>query len=586
MDAFQEYKRKICEITKVITDCLDERDLINKINESKAIDLESDIAVILSNLKIMDPLLTPYFEEEIINRYGIGIITRNMQEVGVEELLLLSSISENQELEDYINENLQWILDKIESIDLQCLKKLILGEKVRENPKLFIPKIIKIINCEDRKKLLELILQNPDLGAINDYLSDFFNTERSFPRIGRLLVEMEKKQEIDDLLLLQTVAKNMKNIMENYYSFETIEFGKFIDELIKIEGKIPEENLELAKTKQIIKETVENNLPEILEKYNYNVSLIERFRKLNIDNSILKQFQENIAKAQHGIDLIKYIQSCKNAEGFDLNWNFEDVVNHLFKEGEEPLVIDAVDKKMISRIIEELCESQGVGIKDLEFAGAGFYSQNIKIGDYVLKLGRERITNEIRKHRRIIKPIIRQQTNIAGEKNVPNLFVEVQNAVDTKWYEGMSEEEVDEVLYQIYKELMDESIVWTDIKPENIGRLLKPNKENLTVYGEEIQSSDYAIGFIGERKGKILRPGELVVIDTDYIYKKGEEVGTPLVSKFKEFSERYEKERKRDNKLKIKKLIEDGKYDPVGVKNIKEMFAKEKLKNRGEEKEK
>ena len=56
----------------------------------------------------------------------------------------------------------------------------------------------------------------------------------------------------------------------------------------------------------------------------------------------------------------------------------------------------------------------------------------------------------------------------------------------------------------------------------NIGRLLKPNKENLTVYGEEIQSSDYAIGFIGERKGEILKPGELVVIDTDYIYKKGE----------------------------------------------------------------
>ena len=43
MDAFQEYKRKICEITKVITDCLDERDLINKINESKAIGLRGSL---------------------------------------------------------------------------------------------------------------------------------------------------------------------------------------------------------------------------------------------------------------------------------------------------------------------------------------------------------------------------------------------------------------------------------------------------------------------------------------------------------------------------------------------------------------
>lgn len=586
MDSFQEYKRKSNTIAKIITDCFDERDLIDTINKSKIIDMETDIGIILSNLKILDPYLLPYFEEEIINRYGTGIITRNIQEIGIKELFLLSSRTKNEELDEYINKNLKWTLDKIEGIDLKCLTKWILGKKVRTNPKLFMPKIIKMINCKDRKKLLEMILQNPDLGDINDYLSDFLNTKIRPSEMEKLLVEMERKQEIDDLLLLQAVDKNMKGIVENYHSFERIGFEKFIDELIKIENKIPEENPELAKTKQRIKETIENNLHQILEKHNYNVNLIERFRKLNIDNSILKQLQENIAEAQHGIDLIKYIQSCKNAEGFDLNWDFDDITNHLFKEEEGALSIDAVDKKMISKIIEELCESQDIGIKDLEFAGGGFYSQNIKIGDYVLKLGRERITNEIRNHRRIIKPIIRQQTNRAGKAKVPNLFIEVQNAVDTKWYEGMSEKEVDECLYQIYKELMDENVVWTDIKPENVGRLLKPNKENLKVYGEEIQSSDYSVGFIGERKGETLRPGELVVIDTDYIYTKGENVDVPIVSKFGKFRERYKKERKRDNKLKIKKLIEDGRYDPVGVKNIKEMFDKEKLKNRGKEKEK
>lgn len=586
MDSFQKYEEKSDTIAKIITDCFDERDLIAKIRKSKIIDLESNIVDILSNLKKLDPLLVPFFEEEVINIYGIEIITKNIQEIGVNDLLLLASISKNQEIERYINKNLEWILDKIEIIDLKSLTKLISGEKVKDNPELFIPKIIKRINCEDRKFLLELILQNSDLGDINSYLSDFLNTEKGFPNMENLLVEMERKQEIDDLLLLQAIAKNIKSIIDNYHCFERIEFKKFIDELIKIEDKIPEENPGFAKAKQRIKETIENNLHQILEKHNYNVNLIERFRKLNIDNSILKQFQKNIAEAQHGIDLIKYIQSCKNAEEFDLNWDYDDITNHLFKEKEGTLTIDAVDKKMISKIIEELCESQDVGIKDLEFAGGGCYSQNIKIGDYVLKLGRERITNEIRNHRRIIKPIIRQQTNRTGKENVPNLFVEVQNAVDTKWYEGMSEKEVDECLYQIYKELMDENVVWTDIKPENVGRLLKPNKENLTIYGEEIQSSDYSVGFIGERKGEILKPGELVVIDTDYIYTKGKNVDVPIVSKFGEFMERYKKERKRDNRLKIKKLIKNGKYDPVGVKNIKEMFDKEKLKNRGKEKEK
>lgn len=586
MDSFQEYERKSNTIATMITDCFDERDLIDTINKSEIIDLGPDIGIILSNLKILDPYLVPYFEGEIIDRYGIGIITRNIQNVETKDLLVLSSNLKNEELDEYINKNLKWILDKIESIDLKYLTKFISGKEVRKNPKLFMPKIIKMINCEDRKKLLEITLQNPGLGDINDYLSDFLDTKIRPSGIEKLLVEMERNQEIDDLMLLQAVAKNMKNIMENYHSSEKIEFGKFIDEIIRIEDKIPEKNPDLAKTKKRIKETAENNLPQILEKHNYNVNLVEKFRKLNIDNSILKQLQENIAEAQYGIDLIKYVQSCKNAEGFDLNWDFDDIANHLFRKEEESLSVDSVDKKMISKIIEELCESQGIGIKDLEFAGGGFYSQNIKIGDYVLKIGRERITNEIRNHRRIIKPIIRQQTNKEGKKDVPNLFVEVQNAVDTKWYEGMSEKEVDEVLYQIYKELMDESIVWTDIKPENVGRLLKPNKENLTVYGEEIQSSNYSVGFIGERKGEILKPGELVVIDTDYIYTKGENVDIPIVSKFGEFRERYKKERKKDNKLRIKKLIEDGKYDPAGVKNIKEMFAKEKLKNRGEEKEK
>ena len=33
----------------------------------------------------------------------------------------------------------------------------------------------------------------------------------------------------------------------------------------------------------------------------------------------------------------------------------------------------------------------------------------------------------------------------------------------------------------IYCELRDKNIVWTDVKKENVGRLLKPNKENFEI---------------------------------------------------------------------------------------------------------
>ena len=117
--------------------------------------------------------------------------------------------------------------------------------------------------------------------------------------------------------------------------------------------------------------------------------------------------------------------------------------------------------------------------------------------------------------------------------------IEITEFVDTK---NITKEDV----YFIYKELRGCGFVWTDCKEDNIGRLLKDNK----VYFKGIDKVDKnATGYINDNI-EILKKGDLVIIDNDYIYNEEDFFNNNhLVTSgyFYEFEQRYRNEH---NKIK------------------------------------
>lgn len=91
-------------------------------------------------------------------------------------------------------------------------------------------------------------------------------------------------------------------------------------------------------------------------------------------------------------------------------------------------------------------------------------------------------------------------------------------------------------------------IYWLDIKADNVVRLLRPNKLNLKLDGEEITRDEDSVEMINLKDEEALPAGELVIADTDFIYSK-EDSGyinnllVPNYDLFLEFTKRYNKEK-------------------------------------------
>ena len=68
----------------------------------------------------------------------------------------------------------------------------------------------------------------------------------------------------------------------------------------------------------------------------------------------------------------------------------------------------------------------------------------------------------------------------------------------------------------MYKELRNSGIIWTDARGANAGRLINPNTKTLN--GEYFDVSPNAVGFDKKSENTELQLGDIVILDTDYIY--------------------------------------------------------------------
>ena len=202
------------------------------------------------------------------------------------------------------------------------------------------------------------------------------------------------------------------------------------------------------------------------------------------------------------------------------------------------------------RMFDELLESENKKMIDIEYLSSGGYSDVYKIGDSVIKIGGPRKKYKIINHRRILQPLTR--TNFLDlENNEPFACIEIAPAVETNLEDELTEEE----LYKIYKELRDDGIIWTDCKDINVGRLTRENVPKLN--SEEIDIAPESIGADQKPKGEILKKGDYVIIDSDYIYKENDPDISFAGSKWslsKKFEQKYQREKQSEIAKRYKKV--------------------------------
>lgn len=167
-----------------------------------------------------------------------------------------------------------------------------------------------------------------------------------------------------------------------------------------------------------------------------------------------------------------------------------------------------------SELIKDIIRIENASITDMDLK-RGAYSRTLIIKDKVLKSGRK-MTKEIPYHKRILQPIVRQSINYIDYPEQELDFVEVYERV------GNLKDPDDELVYKVFKEMLEDGVLLGDPHTDNLGVLLKPNKpyhEQVDSIESEFYIDNEAVGIYDTHvKKEILKVGEIVVCDVDCLY--------------------------------------------------------------------
>ena len=298
--------------------------------------------------------------------------------------------------------------------------------------------------------------------------------------------------------------------------------------------------------------------PEIAIKYQDKI-----IKKLENDNAIESKYTRS--DFHHvGNKLLLYLQEMSKRGALDnskINW--DEIWKNMINEDVSLYVV----KQLMKEVIEHEKKAGRIsGNEDIKIIGMGAYSVAIQIGKYVYKVGKERGCNECDWHRRTLQSVLRIQTNLKNKeekvenKKIPRLFVEIQPFENANWYENMTEEQIEEILYMVWKDYKSSGINWYDIKKENVVQLLEDNVMNYETEVMDLVKDDKTGELrVGNMKKEVLpfnemsiqtkgirrneeplKKGDYVVADTDFITEKD---FSPVTRRlFTKFSQRYEEE--------------------------------------------
>lgn len=191
-------------------------------------------------------------------------------------------------------------------------------------------------------------------------------------------------------------------------------------------------------------------------------------------------------------------------------------------------------RSFIFLLLDEISKNESASISSTEFIGTGGYSAVFAIKTKVIKIGIERKTPHFPNNPYILKPLLRKTITI---DNIP-IFFEVTEKVDTNINDITKEE-----IYKLYKNIREIGLIWTDVKIDNVGRLIKDNK---IYWYENITPSDETLEFTKTIGNHQLKKGELIVLDGDYIYNENDHnINSKMSNLQTEFEKTYQKELKK-----------------------------------------
>lgn len=321
-----------------------------------------------------------------------------------------------------------------------------------------------------------------------------FNMNKKIKQINdnfELILSIVKEAEFKDLFYLvhmypflneifythkDVIAKKIKEIKDPYY----------VSSYLYIMNSL---NLEFDKKKIIFNlffdEYSKLMQEEIMKKGLFNLTEEEKEEFCKFLDRYYEQNKEKVVK-----DLILKILLTV------------DVVN--FKKNESK--IDETYVKFFVTVIDELLEEQNKKYSEIISLGMGNYSEALKIGDKILKIGKTRETIDIPNSEYILQPLIR--FNLLDNNQNDCMSVEITEEVELN---NITDEDV----YNIYKNLRNQGIIWNDPKVANVGRLKKKNITYLK--GMEIKINQEQNGFL-RNNIKTLEKGSCVILDSDYLY--------------------------------------------------------------------
>ena len=244
----------------------------------------------------------------------------------------------------------------------------------------------------------------------------------------------------------------------------------------------------------------------------------------------LPLFTEN---SQNLYSLMKFVKDNPSAYSKVKDYidnNPEKAVNSIFCEINKRVKIeDTTLKEVVKLIILDVLKNENVKLSDITYNGGGL-SSVLLIGNKVIKIG-DRATKSFPNNPYIISPLLRKKLEFNGE----SCFVEVTERVDT------SKKASKEELYQLFKKLRNLNLTWTDIKEDNVGRL---KKENIIHWRQNLNPTDGVLGLDVKRGEAILKEGDLVILDADFIYDANDPNINYINNKdiYDEFEKRYQSE--------------------------------------------
>lgn len=430
------------------------------------INLEEDIKVLF---KVFKKTGKAYLIVDLVNYLtksdNVKVLEENIQYVPSK---LWRNLKDNEKFKTVFKNNFDKMAEYNNNIDFSDIKHVINKD---EEENFYKSNILKLIDSMKNEMgfFINHLIKNTDFGE--ELLKE--NQVYLFGKleyIWSLLDCLKYELKIDTKIFLKGIVENFEYITQKE-KFHFSQFLNIVKDMIE-QSELEENETEIIKEKirgTIVKDgRLDENLVENIVELNAS-NIVENIRYFGVDKLVLINEQDMFLNTFREQEIIEYINDCKKYEGLPKDYSLKKLLPQVLYQNRR-IVNDEPTMNAIEILITEIAEKQGLEALDIENSGKGAYSTNFKIGEFILKVGQLRETRKIPYHKRIMQPIIRQETNPG---KITNLCIELQNVGDPNWYDNMSKEEIKEELYKIYSELRDDRYLLDRYKKRKCSKIIK-----------------------------------------------------------------------------------------------------------------